>query len=173
MWSDLHWYDLFVWCDLHRWYDLYEWYDIIGSYDLNVLILPRMGGITSLGGMTSLWGMTSLYDMTSTGKEIILGMGSANERWHYISMSSLIGYAHNQNDPWGMFLSHGMSLIWDMIWQNILASQVISCPPWVECPLRRFLHMLDDLSYAGSPPLMAGDLSPLSMYCVRSLEQVS
>ena len=27
-------------------------------------------------------------------------MGSANERWHYIVMSSLIGWAHTQNDPW-------------------------------------------------------------------------
>ena len=31
---------------------------------------------------------------------IILGMGSANERWRYIVMSSLIGWAHTQNDPW-------------------------------------------------------------------------
>ena len=30
---------------------------------------------------------------------IILGMGSANERWHYNVMSSLIGWAHTQNDP--------------------------------------------------------------------------
>ena len=32
---------------------------------------------------------------------IILGMGSANERWHYIVRSSLIGWAHTQNDTWG------------------------------------------------------------------------
>ena len=30
---------------------------------------------------------------------IILGMGSANERRHYIVTSSLIGWAYNQNDP--------------------------------------------------------------------------
>ena len=30
---------------------------------------------------------------------IILGMGSANERRCYIVMSSLIGWAHTQNDP--------------------------------------------------------------------------
>ena len=30
---------------------------------------------------------------------IILGMGSANERWCYSVMSSLIGWAHTQNDP--------------------------------------------------------------------------
>ena len=31
---------------------------------------------------------------------IILGMGSANERWHYNVMSSPIGWAHTQNDLW-------------------------------------------------------------------------
>ena len=30
---------------------------------------------------------------------IILGMGWANERWCYIVTSSLIGWAHTQNDP--------------------------------------------------------------------------
>ena len=32
-------------------------------------------------------------------RAIILGMGSANERRHYNAMSSLIGWAHTQNDP--------------------------------------------------------------------------
>ena len=31
---------------------------------------------------------------------IILGMGSANGRQHYIVTSSLIGWAHTQNDNW-------------------------------------------------------------------------
>ena len=31
---------------------------------------------------------------------IILGMGSANERWRYFVAPSLIGGAHTQNDPW-------------------------------------------------------------------------
>ena len=31
---------------------------------------------------------------------IILCMRSANERWRYIVTSSLIGWAHAQNDPW-------------------------------------------------------------------------
>ena len=31
---------------------------------------------------------------------IILGMGSANETWRYNVTSSLIGWAHTQNDPW-------------------------------------------------------------------------
>ena len=35
---------------------------------------------------------------TYTG--IILGMGSTNERRRYIVTSSLIGWAHIQNDPW-------------------------------------------------------------------------
>ena len=35
----------------------------------------------------------------STGTGIILCMCLANERWHYIVTSSLIGWAHTQNDP--------------------------------------------------------------------------
>ena len=31
---------------------------------------------------------------------IILGMGSANERRRYTVTSSLIGWAHTENDPW-------------------------------------------------------------------------
>ena len=43
---------------------------------------------------------------------IILGMGSANERWHYIVMSSLIGWAHTQNDPWLIDWPMALELIW-------------------------------------------------------------
>ena len=43
--------------------------------------------------------------------EIILCMRLANERWHYIVWSSLIGWAHIQNDPcqyhYGLVTSHG------------------------------------------------------------------
>ena len=35
----------------------------------------------------------------SPGKIVILGLGSANERWRYIVTSSLISWAHTQNDP--------------------------------------------------------------------------
>ena len=35
--------------------------------------------------------------------EIILGMGSANERRRYIVTASLIGWAHTQNDRWAAF----------------------------------------------------------------------
>ena len=38
--------------------------------------------------------------MTKYNLGIILGMGSANERQHYIVTSSLIYWAHAQNDPW-------------------------------------------------------------------------
>ena len=37
--------------------------------------------------------------ITQHKMEIILSMGSANERWHYSVMSSLIGWAHTKNDP--------------------------------------------------------------------------
>ena len=38
------------------------------------------------------------HNTRATG--IILSMGSANERWRYIVTSSLISWAHTQNDPW-------------------------------------------------------------------------
>ena len=38
------------------------------------------------------------------GSRIILGMGSANERRRYIVTSSLVGWTHAQNDPWGPWL---------------------------------------------------------------------
>ena len=40
---------------------------------------------------------------------IILGMGLANERRHYIVMPPLIGWAHTQNDPfycWNIYTSY-------------------------------------------------------------------
>ena len=39
----------------------------------------------------------SVEQTKTTG--INLGMGSANERWHYIVMSSLTGWAHTKEDP--------------------------------------------------------------------------
>ena len=39
---------------------------------------------------------------------IILCLGSANERWRYLITSSLIGWAHTQNDPWiHMLMNNG------------------------------------------------------------------
>ena len=37
---------------------------------------------------------------------IILGMGLANERRHYIVMPSFIGWAHTPNDPWTSCWAH-------------------------------------------------------------------
>ena len=55
----------------------------------NGLVLNRQQAVT--------WTMLNkIYD-TIWG--IILGMGSANERRRYIVTSSLIGWAHTQNDP--------------------------------------------------------------------------
>ena len=39
--------------------------------------------------------------------EIILCMGSANERRCYVVTSFLIGWAHTQNDPWSIELTKG------------------------------------------------------------------
>ena len=38
--------------------------------------------------------------------KINLGMGSANERRRYNVTSSLIGWAHTQNDPWKSWVPH-------------------------------------------------------------------
>ena len=43
----------------------------------------------------------STLQLTSlTYPGIILGMGSANERWRYIVMLAVIGLVHSQNYPW-------------------------------------------------------------------------
>ena len=39
-------------------------------------------------------------DLLTLVAGIILGMGLANETQRYTVMSSLIGWAHTQNDPW-------------------------------------------------------------------------
>ena len=46
------------------------------------------------------WTDCSCECVYSTG--IILGMGSTNEKQHYNVMSSLIGWAHTQNDPYSI-----------------------------------------------------------------------
>ena len=43
------------------------------------------------------WGWAEDKPLSEPG--VILGMGSANERRRYIVTSSLIGWAHTQNDP--------------------------------------------------------------------------
>ena len=42
------------------------------------------------------------------GSGIIKGMGSANKRWRYNVMPSLIGWAHTQNDPCGCQFNPGI-----------------------------------------------------------------
>ena len=55
--------------------------------------------------------LENLQDFTSSYDElsypgIVLGMGSASERRHYIIMPPLIGWTHNQNDPCYPLLKH-------------------------------------------------------------------
>ena len=59
-------------------------------------------GISFTGKKTSLYWIKVLVPgaFTSSTAEVILGMGLANERWCHIVTSSLIGWAHTQNDPW-------------------------------------------------------------------------
>ena len=44
--------------------------------------------------------MMGFVNYTTSTAGIILGMGSANERRRHDVMSSLIGRAHTQHDPW-------------------------------------------------------------------------
>ena len=64
---------------------------------------------------------------------IILFMSSANERWRYnVTTSSLIGWAHVQNDPWltpwlsGLLIPVGVSL--DIFW-GVRFLSILRC--WV------------------------------------------
>ena len=44
--------------------------------------------------------------------QIILGMGSTNERQHYIVASFLTGWANAQNDPWILWLQDHTRISW-------------------------------------------------------------
>ena len=55
-----------------------------------------------------------------TYPEIILDMGSANERRRYTVTPPLIGWAPNQNDPW--YLKWGRLLSHKTLYQKILRS---------------------------------------------------
>ena len=73
----------------------------------------------------------NLYKFYCTG--IILGMGWANERRRYILTSSLIGYAHTQNDP--CCTSGIISLILRMgianeRWHNIVMLSLLGYQLW-------------------------------------------
>ena len=48
-------------------------------------------------------------------EEIILDMGSANERWCYFVTSSLIGWAHTKNDPGGKPYKY----MFDQQWKHV------------------------------------------------------
>ena len=69
--------------------DIYPWYSIKISHSRLQSHLPGVSrSISRSDGI-----------QVDPWSGIILGMGSANERWHYIVTSSLIGWAHTQNDP--------------------------------------------------------------------------
>ena len=45
-------------------------------------------------------GIVTIFHFLFSWSDIILCMCSANERWGYSVMHSLIGWAHTQDDPW-------------------------------------------------------------------------
>ena len=57
---------------------------------------------------------------------IILGMGSANERWRYIVTSSLVGWAHTQNDA----VKLGAIVWWTVIAHSCLTSSAVEVRTW-------------------------------------------
>ena len=61
---------------------------------------------------------------------VILCMGSANERWRYIVMSSLIGRAHAQNEPCLNQSVYGVSQ-WEMTLHcNVISHWQNPCTEW-------------------------------------------
>ena len=44
-----------------------------------------------------------------------------NQRWLYIATPSLIGWAYTQDNPWGPFYKHGLTLIWARITNHMLS----------------------------------------------------
>ena len=70
---------------------------------------PTLFGCLIRNSFTILWITSYTYKFDSITEHIlmrqwdtgfILYMRPANERWHYNVTSSLIGWAHTQNDPW-------------------------------------------------------------------------
>ena len=74
----------------------------------------------AFSGVDQLWGLTwclfsslsqsnfllkSSFAINWEASEIILCLGSANERRRYAVMPSLIGWSHTQNDPWACISS--------------------------------------------------------------------
>ena len=72
-----------------NWLQWYSFNDVLISLPTTSLVAYKSGNSATLRENTG-----------SISSGIILGMGSANERWRYIVTSFLIGWAHTQNDPW-------------------------------------------------------------------------
>ena len=97
---DWHWWEVASLC--------YPWCSPPGTHGLDS---SQPGAAPSLENMGTLCSKLSTLKLetATTGDQftadlrtsgIILCMGSANERWHYIVTASLFGWAHTQNDPW-------------------------------------------------------------------------
>ena len=90
-----------------------KWFQYMNSWALRTrfcrtaksLFIHKM---TSKGKHDKFWKLTQrLWFSNKTGLRyawIILGMGSANEKWSYNVTRSLIGWASLQNDPWVCWL---------------------------------------------------------------------
>ena len=61
--------------------------------------------------------------------EIILDMGSANQRRHYYVMPPLIGWAHTQNDPWS-HSGYGISQWEEALLCNASSHWLSPYPEW-------------------------------------------
>ena len=90
------------------------------------------------------------YKFGTYGAAIILAMVWANERRRYIVTSSLIGWAHTQNDPWwwGSHMKSGkISQNLEIIWYCSLVLQLIcnSSAPLCVCqwPFNSYHKELD------------------------------
>ena len=87
---------------LKLWKTCFKHFILTGMYhflfNLERWPVYNVGGFLNFDNDSSAVGADGLVSFTLS--EIILCMGSANERWCYIVMSTLIGGAHTQHGPW-------------------------------------------------------------------------
>ena len=121
----------------------------------------------------------------NTDPGIILGMGSTNERWHHIVMSSLIGWAHTQNDPcwlnWQNSFAHAGRLkcqnrtqiqtsLTALFWSSYL-SHVMKVLRWVLIPRQVMLAAVRPAAEMGEKQVIQRNstLSRVTLYTAGQL----
>ena len=80
-----------------------HWLGASTKWSLVLLLVTKSSvSINNWYHITCVQKHNAFHEISVTG--LILGMGSANERWHYNVTWCLTGWAHTQNDPWVCYL---------------------------------------------------------------------